>query len=161
VKATASRILVVFAALALLAGCQSSEEKVSARSIDQARQNIEQVVDAFFAGAQFPLFEQPAKQYGCLGDLGSYHGPPFRWEYSKRAEYTAADARAAKAVVDEMAANGWAVKVRDRPQDEATNYALSDSSGVIISVTIPVRAETSPTAPPNTIRVTGTSECAS
>lgn len=155
------RLLGALVMLVMLAGCQSTEVAVQPRTLDQAKENVVGLVDAVVAGAQVPLVEEPPQQRGCLGDLGSYHGPPFRWEYSQRAEYTDDDARHAKSVVDEMVATGWTVKVRDRAQAAETNYALSDGSGVILSVTIPDSAvQTSLNGAPNTIRVTGTSECA-
>lgn len=154
-------IIPLLAVLTVLAGCQSTEDTVATRSLDQAQTNVVGLVDAVVAGATEPIGGQPPAKQGCLGQLGSYHGPPFRWEYSQRVEYTDNGAQHAKSVVDDMATKGWSLTVRERPQDQATNYGLTDSSGVILSVTIPASATpTTPNGAPNTIRVTGTSECA-
>ena len=144
-----------------LSGCSTTEENVAGRSLEQAKDNLVQLSNGFFPGADNVEVESGPLQVGCKGELASASGPPFRWEYNAAVPYTPEAAAAAKGVVDSMAANGWSVKVRNLEQDDTIDYTLSDSSGVLVGVTIPNSADHKPRLPARVIQAGGSSECAS
>ncbi|MET0966744.1 MAG: hypothetical protein ABWZ02_10125 [Nakamurella sp.] len=156
-----NRLIVgVTMALVLLSGCSTSEESVAKRSLEQAKDNLVQLSNGFFAGGGPITVRRGPLKAGCIGDLAAAHGPPFRWEYNAAVTYTPEAAAAARGVVDSMSANGWSVKVRDLKQDDSMDYTLSDGSGVLVGVTIPYSDEVPPGLPAQIIQAGGSSECA-
>ncbi len=151
-------ILIVATALS---GCSTPEENVAERSLEQAKDNLVQLSNGFFPGADNVEVESGPLQVGCKGGLASASGPPFRWEYNAGVPYTPEAAAAAKGVVDAMTAKGWSVKVRNLEQDDTVDYTLSDGSGVLVGVTIPNSADHTPGLPARIIQAGGSSECAS
>lgn len=145
----------------VLSGCSTTEENVAGRSLEQARDNLVQLSNGFFPGADNIEVESGPLQVGCKGALAAASGPPFRWEYNAAVPYTPEAAAAAKGVVDSMTTEGWSVKVRNLAQDDTVDYTLSDGSGVLVGVTIPNSADHKPGLPARIIQAGGSSECAS